>query len=36
MLPTTMKAAVARAYGQPLQIEQVPVPGRVVLDLALQ
>lgn len=38
MLPLTMKAAVARAYGQPLQIEQVPVPkvtaGRILVKVA--
>ena len=38
MLPTTMKAAVARAYGQPLQIEQVPVPaltpGHILVKVA--
>ncbi|MVM33932.1 alcohol dehydrogenase AdhP [Spirosoma sp. HMF4905] len=38
MLPTTMKAAVARAYGQPLQLEQVPVPtvvpGRILVKVA--
>ncbi|RIV19834.1 alcohol dehydrogenase AdhP [Fibrisoma montanum] len=38
MLPTTMKAAVAHAYGQPLQIEQVPVPivtpGKILVKVA--
>lgn len=38
MIPTTMKAAVARAYGQPLQIEDVSVPsvtpGRVLIKVA--
>ena len=38
MLPTTMKAAVARAYGQPLHIEQVPVPavgpGQILVKVA--
>ncbi|MCB2379217.1 alcohol dehydrogenase AdhP [Hymenobacter sp. BT635] len=38
MLPLTMKAAVARFYGQPLQIEQVPVPavtpGRILVKVA--
>ena len=38
MLPTTMKAAVARAGGQTLQIEQVPVPtltaGHVSVEAA--
>lgn len=38
MLPTTMKAAVAHAYGQPLQIEQVPVPatgpGQILVQVA--
>ena len=33
-----MKAAVAREYGQPLQIEQVPVPtvvlGRILVNVA--
>jgi alcohol dehydrogenase, propanol-preferring len=31
-MKTTMKAAVARVYGQPLQIEDVPVPT-VVPDI---
>ncbi|CCH55786.1 Alcohol dehydrogenase GroES domain protein [Fibrisoma limi BUZ 3] len=38
MIPTTMKAAVAHAYGQPLRIEQVPVPevssGRILVKVA--
>lgn len=38
MIPTMMKAAVARAYGQPLQIEDVPVPavtpGRILVKIA--
>ena len=38
MLPTTMQAALARAYGQPLQIEQVPVPalmaGHILVKVA--
>ncbi len=38
MLPPTMKAAVAHAYGQPLQLEQVPVPavgpGRILVKVA--
>ncbi|UFH57100.1 alcohol dehydrogenase AdhP [Spirosoma sp. KNUC1025] len=38
MIPTTMKAAVARSYGQPLQIEDVPVPnvtpGRILVKVA--
>ena len=38
MLPTTMKAAVAHAFGQPLTIEQVPVPaivpGRILVKVA--
>ncbi|MGL4636120.1 MAG: alcohol dehydrogenase AdhP [Beijerinckiaceae bacterium] len=37
MLPKTMKAAVARAFGQPLTIEQVPVPallsGRILVQI---
>jgi alcohol dehydrogenase, propanol-preferring len=37
-METTMKAAVARAYGQPLTIEQVPVPtvvpGRILVKVA--
>ncbi|MCY7359432.1 MAG: alcohol dehydrogenase AdhP [Rudanella sp.] len=36
-MKTTMKAAVARVYGQPLQIEQVPVPtvipGRILVKV---
>lgn len=38
MLPPTMKAAVAHAYGQPLQLEQVPVPhvsaNRILVQVA--
>ncbi|AHJ95356.1 alcohol dehydrogenase AdhP [Hymenobacter swuensis] len=38
MLPPTMKAAVARAYGQPLRLEQVSlpavVPGRILVKVA--
>ncbi|WP_460960431.1 alcohol dehydrogenase AdhP [Spirosoma litoris] len=38
MIPSTMKAAVARSYGQPLQIEEVPVPtvtpGRILVKVA--
>ena len=26
-MPTTMKAAVVRALGQPLSIEEVPIPA---------
>ncbi|MBC8153125.1 MAG: alcohol dehydrogenase catalytic domain-containing protein, partial [Bacteroidetes bacterium] len=37
-MTTTMKAAVAHAYGQPLQIEQVPLPevtaGRILVKVA--
>jgi propanol-preferring alcohol dehydrogenase len=37
-MDTTMKAAVVRAYGQPLQIEEVPVPevppGQVLVKVA--
>ncbi|MBC7920919.1 MAG: alcohol dehydrogenase AdhP [Ferruginibacter sp.] len=37
-MPATMKAAVARAYGEPLRIEQVPVPevvpGRILVKVA--
>ncbi|GAB3742028.1 alcohol dehydrogenase AdhP [Spirosoma lituiforme] len=37
-METTMKAAVARVYGQPLSIEQVPVPkvvpGRILVNVA--
>ncbi len=38
MVPTTMKAAVLHGYGQPLQIEQVPVPtvgpGQILVQVA--
>jgi alcohol dehydrogenase, propanol-preferring len=38
MIPSTMKAAVLHAYGQPLQIEQVPVPtvgpGQILVQVA--
>lgn len=38
MIPTTMKAAVLHGYGQPLQIEQVPVPtvgpGQILVQVA--
>lgn len=38
MIPTTMKAAVVRGYGQPLQIEEVPVPivttGNILVKVA--
>ncbi|RAJ89677.1 propanol-preferring alcohol dehydrogenase [Larkinella arboricola] len=38
MIPAMMKAAVARAYGQPLQLEEVPVPqvvpGRILVRVA--
>jgi propanol-preferring alcohol dehydrogenase len=37
-METTMKAAVARVYGQPLTIEQVPIPivlpGRILVKVA--
>jgi propanol-preferring alcohol dehydrogenase len=38
MIPSTMKAAVLHAYGQPLQIEQIPVPaigpGQILVQVA--
>jgi propanol-preferring alcohol dehydrogenase len=38
MIPSTMKAAVLHGYGQPLQIEQVPVPtvgpGQILVKVA--
>ncbi|MBD2722327.1 alcohol dehydrogenase AdhP [Hymenobacter armeniacus] len=38
MIPNTMKAAVCHVYGQPLRIEQVPVPavpaGRILVKVA--
>jgi propanol-preferring alcohol dehydrogenase len=38
MIPSTMKAAVLHAYGQPLQIEQLPVPvvgpGQLLVQVA--
>ncbi|WP_197933081.1 alcohol dehydrogenase AdhP [Spirosoma aureum] len=38
MIPSTMKAAVLHAYGQPLQIEQLPVPvvgpGQLLVKVA--
>ncbi len=38
MIPSTMKAAVLHGYGQPLQIEQVPVPtvgpGQILVRVA--
>lgn len=38
MIPKTMKAAVVRAFGEPLQIEEIPVPapgpGQVLVKIA--
>jgi propanol-preferring alcohol dehydrogenase len=36
MFPATMKAAVAHAYGQPLQLKQVPVPTVVPGSILVQ
>jgi len=38
MIPSTMKVAVLHGYGQPPQIEQVPVPnpgpGQILVQVA--